>query len=133
MSKIKKENYFVVWGWMTEDLKLKGTERDVYAVIYGFYQNKEGDYTGSIAYLMDFTGMKRTAVINALVSLTNKKYLYKKTENKNGINYVTYSINTAILYEIGVNAWKNTNIYGKKYENSINRQKKCEYQYGTTV
>lgn len=35
-SKVKPENFYVVQGWMISELKLKGNELNVYAIIFGF-------------------------------------------------------------------------------------------------
>ena len=36
---VKNENYLVIQGWMITELKLKGNELLIYAIIYGFSQN----------------------------------------------------------------------------------------------
>lgn len=33
---VKNENYLVIQGWMITELKLKGNELLIYAIIYGF-------------------------------------------------------------------------------------------------
>ena len=75
MSKVKDENYFQISGWMLNRLQLKGICLEVYAIIYGFSQDGESEYTGSISYLCDFTGTSRPTVINALKNLVAKDYI----------------------------------------------------------
>ena len=36
---MKDGNYYTVYGWMINQLKLKGTTLQLYAVIYGFSEN----------------------------------------------------------------------------------------------
>lgn len=48
MSKIKGENYFQVSGWMVNNLKLQGNELMLFAIIYGFSQEENSRFTGSI-------------------------------------------------------------------------------------
>ena len=44
-SKVKDGNYYVVQSFMVKELKLKGNELVVYAIIYGFSQNDD-DWRG---------------------------------------------------------------------------------------
>ena len=48
---MKDGNYYTVYGWMINRLKLKGTTLQLYAVIYGFSENGENECSGSLAYL----------------------------------------------------------------------------------
>ena len=52
-SKVQKDNYIVIQGWMIEDLKLKGNELIIYAIIYGFSQTEGQLFNGSLQYLAD--------------------------------------------------------------------------------
>ena len=42
-DKIKNENYVLIQGWMINELKLKGNELLIYALIYGFSQAENQD------------------------------------------------------------------------------------------
>ena len=42
---ISDGTYITIQGWMRTDLKLSGNELIVYAIIYGFSQNKQGEFT----------------------------------------------------------------------------------------
>ena len=69
-SRIKDENYYQIQGWMINRLGLKGVSLSVYAIIYGFSQDGENEYTGSLQYLCDFCGgVSKPTIINALKSL----------------------------------------------------------------
>ena len=48
MAKILDDNYYQVSGWMLNRLHLKGTELQIYAIIYGFSQDGESKITGSL-------------------------------------------------------------------------------------
>jgi hypothetical protein len=85
-----KENYYVVLSFMVKDLKLKGLERDVYAIIYGFCQNK-GKYSGSLQYLIDWTCSSKQGVLNALNKLIEKKLLIKEEVYFNNVKFIEYS------------------------------------------
>ena len=62
-SHIKDENYIAVQGWMRNQLKLKGNELLVYAIIYGFSQTTNQVFNGSLQYLADWCGATKQGVI----------------------------------------------------------------------
>lgn len=82
-STVKNENYFQVSGWMVNELHLKGAELCVYAIIYGFSQSGEYQFTGSKQYLADFVGVTKRAIIDILANLV-KKGVLEKQEVMNG-------------------------------------------------
>ena len=71
--------YITIQGWMRTELKLSGNELIVYAIIYGFSQNKQGEFTGSAQYLADWVGCTRRTVMTILNKLVEAK-LISKTE-----------------------------------------------------
>lgn len=89
-SKVKRENFLTIQGWMLTDLKLKGNELLTYAIIYGFSQADGQYFDGSLQYVADWiNGTKRTA-INCLQSLTNKGFVTKKESFINGVKSCQY-------------------------------------------
>lgn len=91
MSKVKGENFFVVQGWMVTELKLKGNELLVYAIIYGFSQSGEGQrYTGSLQYLAEWINGTKQGVIKNLKSLVDKGFVGKEEKNINGVKFCEY-------------------------------------------
>lgn len=77
VSKIDDENYYQVSGWMIKQLNLKGEELGIYAIIYGFTQNVNC-FSGSLAYLEEFTNSTKPTVIKAIKSLLKKGLLEKE-------------------------------------------------------
>lgn len=90
MAKVEDNNYYQISGWMLNQLGLKGTNLLVYAIVYGFSQDGEGEYNGSLQYLAEFTGASRRTVINALKELTDKGYLLKEERKVNGVKFNAY-------------------------------------------
>jgi len=88
--KMKNENYITIQGWMRNGLNLKGNELMVYALIYGFSQDNETQYTGSVGYIADWIGSTKQTVHNVLKSLCEKKLLIKQEEYRNGIKFCSY-------------------------------------------
>ena len=76
---ISDGTYITIQGWMRTDLKLSGNELIVYAIIYGFSQNKQGEFAGSAQYLADWVGCTRRTVMTILNKLVEAK-LISKTE-----------------------------------------------------
>ncbi len=88
---IRNENYFVVKGFMINELNLKGNELMIYAIIYGFSQSENQYFTGSLNYLMSWTGgTDKKTVIKTLNSLIKKGLIKKEEEIRNNVKYCKY-------------------------------------------
>lgn len=121
-SRIKDENFYQIQGFMINRLGLKGVPLSVYAIIYGFSQDGENEYTGSLQYLCDFCGgVSKPTIISALKSLVEKEYLIRREEIINGVQFNRYKANLPLLKnlyypdkEILTGAVKNFNGGGKE-------------------
>lgn len=78
---IKDENYYVVHGWMRNKLQLKGNDLIVYALLYGFTQDGETEFRGSVEYITDFTGACRDTIRVSLNRLEQKGLIIKTQHN----------------------------------------------------
>lgn len=96
-SKIRDENYFQISGWMLNRLNLKGTALQIYSIIYGFSQDGESYFTGSLQYLSDFTNSSKPTVIKALKELVEKGYILKHEYLINGVRFNKYSANLLVV------------------------------------
>lgn len=85
--------YFSVQAWMVTKLGLKGCERDVYAIIYGYSQDGESDYHGSLGYMAELTGYSKNSICTALKNLTEKELITKSEKEINNIKFCRYQIN----------------------------------------
>lgn len=90
MSKVKDENYINISGWMVTRLGLKGNELLVYAIIYGFSQDDETRFTGSLQYLADWVNSTKQSCIKCLKSLVEKGYIIKNEKIVNGVKFCEY-------------------------------------------
>ncbi len=97
---MEKHNYIVIQGWMVTDLGLKNTELVVFAVIYGFCQDGEHKFNGSLKYLQDWTGSSKNTVIKALKSLQDKNMIVKTEESIRNIKYFSYSIHPGVVQKL---------------------------------
>lgn len=70
--------FITIKSWMTNELHLKGLERDIYAIIYGFCQNSEF-HKISLSYFSEWTNTTTRSVLAALKRLTKKKLICIRT------------------------------------------------------
>lgn len=80
---MKDSNYYIIYGWMINKLNLNGNELLLYAIIYGFNQDGNGLFSGSLSYLQNSIGASRPTIINCLKNLISKGLLEKVVLNKN--------------------------------------------------
>lgn len=97
MPKLNDENYYIIHGWMLNRLGLKGTQLQVFSIIYGFSQDGENEYSGSLSYLCDFTGASKPTIIKALSELSDRGFLIKRQERINGVLFNHYSANLQVV------------------------------------
>ena len=100
-SRIKDENYYQIQGWMINRLGLKGVTLSVYAIIYGFTQDGENEFTGSLQYLCDFCGgVSKPTIIKSLKDLVDYGYLLRREEVINGVQFNRYKANLPLLKKL---------------------------------
>jgi hypothetical protein len=90
---IKNENFITIQGWMLNELRLKGNALLVYAIIYGFSQTEDCEFTGSASYLCAWCGCSRQTIMTTLNKLVNEGLIIKKEEFKNNIKFCSYRVN----------------------------------------
>ena len=90
-SKVKRDNHIVIHGWMLTDLKLKGNELLIYALIYGFSQNVDNQrFSGSLQYIADWTNSTKQGVMKCLKSLESKGFIGKNEVYLNNVKFCEY-------------------------------------------
>ena len=82
-------NYTNIPNFAGEVLRLKGIEKEIYSIIYGFSQDAESRFTGSINYLCRVTLFSRKTVSDTLKMLSESnliikyvKSIFKKYKNE---------------------------------------------------
>lgn len=96
-SKVRDDNFFLVAGWMLNRLDLKGVPLQVFSIIYGFSQDGETYFTGSLQYLSDFTNASKPTVIKALKELVERGYIIKYENEMNGVKFNKYKANLPVV------------------------------------
>lgn len=90
------DNHITIQGWMRTALNLKGERLQAFALIYGFSQDGESKFYGSIKYIMDWLGCSKPTAIAVLDYLTNL-HLITKHAGKTGIESNRYTVNAVIV------------------------------------
>lgn len=97
---IKDSNYIQIGGWMVSRLKLKGNPLLAFAIIYGFSQDGESEFTGSLAYLCDWLNVSRPTASSALAELVEKELIIKTQIEKNRVLFNTYKVNLPLVKKL---------------------------------
>lgn len=87
---MKNNSYINIQSFMVKELKLKGNELLVYAIIFGFSQDEETRFSGSLSYLADWTNSTKQGVLKNLKSLIDKGFIKKYEYTKNNVKFVEY-------------------------------------------
>ena len=85
------DTYITKFGWMVE-ITESHFESDLLAIIYGFSQDGETWFTGSLSYLQKWLGCSRSTVIRNLSTLTQKNILIKDSTTVNNITFNKYRV-----------------------------------------
>lgn len=99
MKDISK-NYLTIQGWMVQDLKLNSNSLLTFALIYGFCQDTQSEFTGSINYICNWLNCSRPTVIKALNELVELDIIIKTEKIINGVQFNTYKINLGIVNKL---------------------------------
>lgn len=111
---MKNTQYISIQGWMVNELKLKGNDLIVYAIIYGFSQDGETEFRGSLKYLMRSTNTTKPTVIKTLQWLASKDYIIKTSLLINKVKFNTYKINEQVVNNILEGSKENSSIGSKE-------------------
>lgn len=86
-----EETYITTMGWMVTILNLKGNERTAFALVYGFSQDGETAFRGSINFIAKWLGATRPTAISTMKKLQGRKLVTKNKGTYNGqqCNYYT--------------------------------------------
>lgn len=97
MKRITDKNYINILGFMRTQLDLKGNELLIYAIIYGFSQDGENKYKGSLSYLAELSGASQKTVITTLQRLCERQLLIKTDKTFNNVKYCEYEANLDMI------------------------------------
>lgn len=87
---IKNDSYVMIPGWVLNKYGLKGNMLMIYSIIYGFCQDRESNYHGSIAYLAEWTQSTRQSVSGCLKQLCEMNLIRKEEGYPNNKYYIVF-------------------------------------------
>lgn len=79
---MNNENYITIQGWMINELRLKGNKLILFAIIYGFSQDGNSEYFGSLSYIQNALKISRPTAISLLKRLINENLIERVSESK---------------------------------------------------
>lgn len=91
MGLVNNENYINIQGWMINELKLSGNSLLVYAIIYGYSQDGESVFSGSLQYLADWCNATKQGIQKNLKELIDRGFIQKQEYIKNNQKFCEYS------------------------------------------
>lgn len=91
MAEIKNENYIAIQAFMVKDLELSGNELIAYALVYGFSQDGESYFKGSLSYVSEWLNCSKATACNILNKLAADGFLEKKEKVINGVKLCDYT------------------------------------------
>lgn len=86
----QRDNYITIQGFMIVDLKLSGNELIMYALIYGFSQNGESHFHGSLNYITTALNVTKANAKKILDRLVEKGLIKKRDVVIGGVKYCDY-------------------------------------------
>ena len=87
---MKNTNYYVIHGWMINVLDLKGIDLIVYSIIFGFSQDGESEFNGSLRYLCDAANSTKPTILKSLKNLIEIGVVVKRDRIIRNNNQPTY-------------------------------------------
>lgn len=125
MNKQIRNCYLNVQGWMVTDLRLKGNDLFLFALIYGFCQNREAAFTGSLDYLCQWTNTSERTVQNTINRLVNAGLIVKHSrQGETNVIKVNHALIDKILNDAETAQNSENSDYCDDYNQSINQDEK---------
>ena len=135
--------YTIIYDFMWKDLRLRGAEKEVFAVIYGFWKKGKAAVEVPVKTIMDITGLSRTAVLMAKRNLLGRKLIAAHETRGKPSRYVvlipdplenqtgTESEREPVQKQNGYRYQNNTGAETAPKINNYKKNNKIELNYGT--
>lgn len=94
---MKNEDYFVVQGWMINQLGLSGAKLLIYAVIYSYSKDSFHKFNGSLSYLSKTCSCSVSTVKENLVKLQQENFVIREEETVNNVSRRSFRANLEAL------------------------------------
>lgn len=93
-------NYITIQGWMISKLNLSGNNLLTYALIFGFTQDGESEFSGSINYVCKWLNCSRPTASKSLSELTQSGLLIKSSIVVNNVTFNRYKIDLLVVKKL---------------------------------
>ena len=93
---MKEGTYITIQSWMRTELGLTGNELLIFALIFGFCQDEETVFKGTLSYMADWIGTSKRTAINITKSLVDKGFIDRIEEQISGVTLVRYKISLGV-------------------------------------
>jgi hypothetical protein len=93
MERDIRKNHITIQGWMVQDLDLKGNDLLCYGLIYGFTQDGQTEFTGSLDYICAWLNTTRPTASKAISNLCDSELVIKRVEMINNVTFNRYKVN----------------------------------------
>ena len=98
---MKNINYITIQGWMINELSLSGNGVICYAIIYGFSQDGQSEFGGSLSYIAESLGITKENARKVVSRLVEGGFIIKRDiEVTKGIKVCKYKVNTDMIPEL---------------------------------
>ena len=97
MNYVDDMNFYIVPGWVVTRLHLTKLDKELFCIIYGFSQDGQSKYTGSLTYFTNWTGYSKPAVIESLKRLVDRNLIIKHEKYISNIKFCSYSVNLDLV------------------------------------
>ena len=87
---------------MVSELKLSGNNLLTFALIYGFCQDGESEFKGSINYICKWLNCSRPTAIKSLKYLCENNLIIKTVKNINDVNFNRYKVNLLVVKKLNI-------------------------------
>lgn len=105
----KESNYIQVPGFAIVQLKLSGNELLCFSLIYGFSQDDESEFHGSLTYISSALNVTRQNALRILERLQAKDLIIKKEQIVGGVKLCHYVHNSNGVAEMITPRYQNSN------------------------
>lgn len=110
---VDKDSYFLTHAWMTNELNLQHIELSVFAMIFGFCRDGQGNFSGSRRYLAELCNCSLKSVDIALKKLLKKQLIIKDVSyNKYHQKQCIYTVDFEKINELVEKGTQSNNYSG---------------------
>ncbi len=87
---LSNKNYINIQAWMVKELNLTGNDLICYALIYGFSQDGETEFKGSLSYIAEWLNTSKQTARLVVKRLVESGLVNKRDEVINGVKFCRY-------------------------------------------